>query len=93
MKKDFSGTLFLVVGNSGSGKDSIIYGTAKKYPQNLKKAHVVKRYMTRSQLQEMIRPVMGDLEEFDRRLDKYLEADSKLITAVVKHIMASRGKR
>jgi len=49
--------------------------------------------MTRSQLQEMIRPVLGDLEEFDRRLDKYLKADSRLITAVVKHIMASRGKR
>jgi len=47
MKKKFSGTLFLVVGNSGSGKDSIIYGAAKKYPQNLKKVHVVKRYITR----------------------------------------------
>jgi len=39
--------LFLVVGNSGSGKDSIIYGATKKYPQNLKKVHVVKRYITR----------------------------------------------
>ena len=48
MKKNFSGTLFLVVGNSGSGKDSIIYGAAKKYPQTLKKVHVVKRYITRS---------------------------------------------
>ena len=47
MKKDYPGILFLVVGNSGSGKDSIIYGAARKYPQNLKKVHVVKRYITR----------------------------------------------
>ncbi|MFX1309925.1 MAG: phosphonate metabolism protein/1,5-bisphosphokinase (PRPP-forming) PhnN [Promethearchaeota archaeon] len=46
-KKRFSGTLFLVVGNSGSGKDSIIYGVAKKYPQNLKQIQIVKRYITR----------------------------------------------
>ena len=47
MKKKFQGTLFLVVGNSGSGKDSIIYGAAEKYPQNLKEAKIVKRYITR----------------------------------------------
>ena len=47
MKKKFLGTLFLVIGNSGSGKDSIIYGAAKKYPQNLKQVHIVKRYITR----------------------------------------------
>ena len=47
MKKNFQGTLFLVVGNSGSGKDSIIYGTEKKYPQDLKKIRIVKRFITR----------------------------------------------
>ncbi|TFG02025.1 MAG: phosphonate metabolism protein/1,5-bisphosphokinase (PRPP-forming) PhnN [Promethearchaeota archaeon] len=44
MKKNFSGTLFLVVGNSGSGKDSIISGAIKKFEGN---AHLVKRYITR----------------------------------------------
>lgn len=47
MKKQFSGVLFLVCGNSGSGKDSIIYGTQKKYPQDLKRIHIVKRFITR----------------------------------------------
>ncbi len=47
-KKDFPGTLFLVVGNSGSGKDSIIKGVSKKYPTNLKKLYIVKRFITRS---------------------------------------------
>jgi len=47
MVKNFSGTLILVVGNSGSGKDSIINGIAEKYPKNLKKIYIVKRYITR----------------------------------------------
>lgn len=47
MKKTFPGTLFLIVGNSGSGKDSIIYGAAEKYPSDLKQIQIVKRYITR----------------------------------------------
>ena len=47
MKKQYSGTLFLVIGNSGSGKDSIISGAIKKYPEELKKIHLTKRYITR----------------------------------------------
>ncbi|MDX1797821.1 MAG: hypothetical protein R3255_04155, partial [Candidatus Lokiarchaeia archaeon] len=47
MVKKFSGTLFLIVGNSGSGKDSIISGVVKKYPPELKKIHAPKRYITR----------------------------------------------
>ena len=47
MKKKFSGTLFLVVGNSGSGKDSIISGAIKKYPAHLKQVFLTKRYITR----------------------------------------------
>jgi len=47
MKKKFQGYLFLVVGNSGSGKDSIIKGALKKYPPDLKKLYAPKRYITR----------------------------------------------
>ncbi len=47
MRKKFAGTLFLVVGNSGSGKDSIIQGAVKKFPNNLNKLYVPKRYITR----------------------------------------------
>ncbi|MGV9202750.1 MAG: phosphonate metabolism protein/1,5-bisphosphokinase (PRPP-forming) PhnN [Promethearchaeia archaeon] len=47
MKKLFPGMLFLVVGNSGSGKDSVISGALEKYPEHLKKLHVAKRYITR----------------------------------------------
>jgi len=36
-----------VVGNSGSGKDSIISGSLQKYPPNLKPIHVAKRFITR----------------------------------------------
>ncbi len=47
MIKKFSGTLFLIVGNSGSGKDSVISGVVRKYPLNLKKIYHTKRYITR----------------------------------------------
>ncbi len=48
MKKKFPGALFLIVGNSGSGKDSIISGAVKKYPPYLKKKiHLTRRYITR----------------------------------------------
>ncbi|MHA1147513.1 MAG: phosphonate metabolism protein/1,5-bisphosphokinase (PRPP-forming) PhnN [Promethearchaeota archaeon] len=48
MKKKFKGPLFLVVGNSGSGKDSIITGAIKKYPKDMKECVLAKRYITRS---------------------------------------------
>ncbi len=47
MVKSFPGTLILVVGNSGSGKDSITNGVSEKYPLDLKKIYIVKRYITR----------------------------------------------
>ena len=47
MKKNYPGTLFLVVGNSGSGKDSIIYGLQNKYPSHMKPLKLVKRFITR----------------------------------------------
>lgn len=47
MVKDFPGTLFLVVGNSGSGKDSIIEGAIEKYPSNMREIYIPQRYITR----------------------------------------------
>jgi phosphonate metabolism protein PhnN/1,5-bisphosphokinase (PRPP-forming) len=46
-KKEYPGTLFLVVGNSGSGKDSIISGVIENYPSYLKKIYSPPRYITR----------------------------------------------
>lgn len=48
MTKNFPGTLFLVVGNSGSGKDSIISGVVEKFSPNLTQIYAPKRYITRS---------------------------------------------
>ncbi|MFX1498545.1 MAG: phosphonate metabolism protein/1,5-bisphosphokinase (PRPP-forming) PhnN [Promethearchaeota archaeon] len=47
MTKKFKGTLFLVVGNSGSGKDSIIQGALERYPSQRNKLYAPKRYITR----------------------------------------------
>jgi phosphonate metabolism protein PhnN/1,5-bisphosphokinase (PRPP-forming) len=47
MSKSFPGILFLIVGNSGSGKDSIISGIIQNYPSNLPPIHAPKRYITR----------------------------------------------
>jgi len=47
MIKNFPGKLVLVVGNSGSGKDSIISGVVQRYPPNLKEIHLTQRYITR----------------------------------------------
>ncbi len=47
IKKKLAGVLILVVGNSGSGKDSIISGALLKYPKNLKEVKMTKRYITR----------------------------------------------
>ncbi|MHA2035976.1 MAG: hypothetical protein ACW972_01345 [Promethearchaeota archaeon] len=47
MAKNFPGTLFLIIGNSGSGKDSIISGIIEKFPPDLIKIISPKRYITR----------------------------------------------
>ena len=47
MKKKFPGVLILIVGNSGSGKDSIISGVVKEYPKEQKEVILAKRYITR----------------------------------------------
>ena len=47
MSKNLPGFIFLLVGNSGSGKDSIISGVMGRYPSSLKKLYSPKRYITR----------------------------------------------
>ena len=47
MVKKISGIIFLITGNSASGKDSIISGVIEKYPSNLKPIYAPKRYITR----------------------------------------------
>ena len=47
MKKDYPGFLILVIGNSGSGKDSIIKGAVEKYSREKPSIHLVQRYITR----------------------------------------------
>ena len=47
MIKKFSGILVLVVGNSGSGKDSIISEVVKRFPSDLKEIYLTQRYITR----------------------------------------------
>ena len=47
MVKNFQGTLFLIIGNSGSGKDSIINGVVQKFSSHLKQIYAPKRFITR----------------------------------------------
>jgi octaprenyl-diphosphate synthase len=49
--------------------------------------------MASPDLQVLTRPIKRDLEAFDSKLRDYLQADSALINAVIRHIMSSRGKR
>ena len=46
-KKDFPGLLILVVGNSGSGKDSIMKGVKERFPPELKSLYLAQRFITR----------------------------------------------
>ena len=46
-KKNFPGLLILVVGNSGSGKDSIMKGVKERFPSELKSLHLTQRFITR----------------------------------------------
>ncbi|MHA1486990.1 MAG: phosphonate metabolism protein/1,5-bisphosphokinase (PRPP-forming) PhnN [Promethearchaeota archaeon] len=47
MIKNFPGKLVLVVGNSGSGKDSIMKGVKERYPSDLMSLYLTQRYITR----------------------------------------------
>jgi ribose 1,5-bisphosphokinase len=46
-KKIYPGLLVLVVGNSGSGKDSIMKGVKEGFPSEFKSLYVTQRYITR----------------------------------------------
>jgi len=46
-KKNFPGLLILVVGNSGSGKDSIMKGVKERFPSELKSLYLTQRIITR----------------------------------------------
>lgn len=65
MTKYFPGILFLIVGNSGSGKDSIILDVVDKYPSNLKKVYAPKRYITRPP-SETEKNISITVEEFNK---------------------------
>ncbi|MFX1379095.1 MAG: hypothetical protein ACFFA4_08355 [Promethearchaeota archaeon] len=69
MAKKFPGTLFLVVGNSGSGKDSIISEVVKKFPPNLKNIYAPKRYITRapSKFEENISILPQEFRGMDKK--------------------------
>ena len=68
VKKKYPGTLFLIVGNSGSGKDSIISGALKEFPKELKEAKVVKRYITRppSEFEDNYSITIKEFETMDK---------------------------
>jgi len=44
---DFSGQLFLIVGNSGSGKDSLLEEVMTRWPASAKALKISRRYITR----------------------------------------------
>ena len=46
-KKVYAGCLILIVGNSGSGKDSIMNGVKEKFPSELKSLYLAQRFITR----------------------------------------------
>jgi len=46
-KKSFPGWLVLVIGNSGSGKDSIMKGAKEKFPSEFKSLFLAQRFITR----------------------------------------------
>ena len=46
-KKNYVGWLILIVGNSGSGKDSIMNGVKEKFPSDSKMLYLAQRFITR----------------------------------------------
>ncbi len=44
---DYSGQLFLIVGNSGSGKDSLLNEVLKRWPASAGQLRIPQRYITR----------------------------------------------
>ncbi len=69
MTKKFLGTLYLIVGNSGSGKDSIISGIIEKYPSDLMQIITPKRYITRppSEFERNISITPEEFKEMEKK--------------------------
>ncbi|KKK42077.1 hypothetical protein LCGC14_0882970 [marine sediment metagenome] len=69
MSKNLPGFIFLLVGNSGSGKDSIISGVMSKYPSSLKKLYSPKRYITRppSEFEENISLIHEEFKDMQKK--------------------------
>ncbi|MHA1987024.1 MAG: hypothetical protein ACW98D_10325 [Promethearchaeota archaeon] len=69
MTTNFLGVLFLIVGNSGSGKDSIISGIIKEYPSDLKQIYAPKRYITRtpSKFETNISVTLKEFKELEEK--------------------------
>ncbi|MFW9781420.1 MAG: hypothetical protein ACFFFB_03960 [Candidatus Heimdallarchaeota archaeon] len=69
MAKKFPGTLFLIVGNSGSGKDSIISGVVNNYPSHLQQLYAPKRYITRrpSEFEDNISITTEQFKEMEKK--------------------------
>ena len=78
MNKIFSGTLFLVVGNSGSGKDSIIKAVLERYHSDLKNIHLTQRYITR--------PPSGDEDNISISPEEFREMSKQGKFALEWHI-------
>ncbi len=69
MATNFLGTLFLIIGNSGSGKDSIITSVIKEFPSNLIQIYAPKRYITRppSEFERNISITIKDFKELEEK--------------------------
>jgi len=69
--KNFPGFLFLLTGNSGSGKDSIISGVTQNYPSHLKQIYIPKRFITRppSEFERNISITPEEFKEIEKKGD------------------------
>ncbi|MBN2151697.1 MAG: phosphonate metabolism protein/1,5-bisphosphokinase (PRPP-forming) PhnN, partial [Candidatus Lokiarchaeota archaeon] len=66
MVKTAEGTMFLLVGNSGSGKDSILAWAKDHWTCKTKQLLVAERYITRPESPETEKFVSLSVEEFER---------------------------
>jgi ribose 1,5-bisphosphokinase len=74
-KKNFPGLLVLVVGNSGSGKDSIMKGVKERFPSELKSLYLTQRFITRlsSDTEDNIAVLPEDFKKMSTRGEFALE--------------------
>ena len=69
MIKEFDGILFLMVGNSGSGKDTLIKAIIEQYPPDHKQILTPKRYITRpsSETEDNIAITTEDFQKLSQK--------------------------